>query len=170
MAKELFLEIGTEEIPAGFLPKAMSEMETLLRKELDNARIAFGEVKAMATPRRLALAVSTVAVQQADAEITAMGPAKKVAFNDDGTPTRAGEGFARGQGVDASALSIVSTERGEYVAVTKKETGVPTVGLLAEILPRMINNIPFKKSMRWGIWMSALPAPCIGSSRCSTAS
>jgi glycyl-tRNA synthetase beta chain len=150
MAKELFLEIGTEEIPAGFLPKAMAEMETLIRKELDNARIAFGEVKAMATPRRLALAVSAVAVQQADAELTAMGPAKKVAFNDDGTPTKAGEGFARGQGVDASALSIVSTEKGEYVAVTKKETGVPTVGLLAEILPRMINNIPFKKSMRWG--------------------
>lgn len=150
MTKELFLEIGTEEIPAGFLPKAMAEMEGLIRKELDNARIAFGEVKAMATPRRLALVVSQVAGQQADAEITAMGPAKKVAFNEDGTPTRAGEGFARGQGVDPSELSIVVTEKGEYVAVTKKETGVPTVGLLGEILPRLINNISFKKSMRWG--------------------
>ncbi len=150
MAKELFLEIGTEEIPAGFLPKAMADMESLIAKELESARIAFGEVKTMATPRRLALAVTGVAAQQADAEITVMGPAKKVAFSEDGTPTRAGEGFARGQGVDASALSIVATEKGEYVAVTKKETGVPTVGLLAEILPRLINSIPFRKSMRWG--------------------
>ena len=91
MTKELFLEIGTEEIPAGFLPKAMVEMEGLIRKELDNARIAFGEVKAMATPRRLALVVSQVAGQQADADITAMGPAKKVAFNEDGTPTARGK-------------------------------------------------------------------------------
>ena len=150
MAKELFLEIGTEEIPAGFLPKAMADMESLIAKELESARIAFGEVKTMATPRRLALVVAGVAAQQADAEITAMGPAKKVAFSEDGTPTRAGEGFARGQGVDASALSIMATEKGEYVAVTKKETGVPTVGLLAEILPRLINSIPFRKSMRWG--------------------
>ena len=104
----------------------------------------------MATPRRLVLVVKGVAEQQADAEITTMGPAKKVAFNADGTPTKAGEGFARGQGVDASALAIVATEKGEYVSVTKKEIGVPTAGLLAEILPRLINNIPFKKSMRWG--------------------
>ncbi|GAB7026937.1 glycine--tRNA ligase subunit beta [Geotalea toluenoxydans] len=150
MAKELFLEIGTEEIPAGFLPKAMADMEGLIRKELESARIGFGEVKTMATPRRLALVVKNVSAQQTDAEITTMGPANKVAFNDDGTPTKAGEGFARGQGVDASALSIVATEKGEYVAVTKKEIGVATAGLLAEILPRLINNIPFKKSMRWG--------------------
>ncbi|ACM19935.1 glycyl-tRNA synthetase, beta subunit [Geotalea daltonii FRC-32] len=150
MAKELFLEIGTEEIPAGFLPKAMADMEGLIRKELESARIGFGEVKTMATPRRLALVVKNVSAQQTDAEITTMGPAKKVAFNDDGTTTKAGEGFARGQGVDASALSIIATEKGEYVAVTKKEIGVATAGLLAEILPRLINNIPFKKSMRWG--------------------
>jgi glycyl-tRNA synthetase beta chain len=150
MAKELFLEIGTEEIPAGFLPKAMADLDGLIRKELETARIGFGEIRTMATPRRLALVVKGVAEQQTDAETTAMGPAKKVAFNDDGTPTKAGEGFARGQGVAASALTIVATEKGEYVAVTKKEIGVATAGLLVEILPRVINNIPFKKSMRWG--------------------
>ncbi|WP_243370541.1 glycine--tRNA ligase subunit beta [Geotalea sp. SG265] len=150
MAKELFLEIGTEEIPAGFLPKAMADMEGLIRKELETARIGFGEVRTMATPRRLVLVVKDVAEQQTDAEITTMGPARKVAFNADGTPTKAGEGFARGQGVDASALAIVATEKGDYVAVTKKEIGVATAGLLVEILPRLINAIPFKKSMRWG--------------------
>ena len=150
MSKELFLEIGTEEIPAGFLPKAMADMEALLRKELESARIEHGDIVTMATPRRLVLCVAGVAEHQPDAEITVMGPAKKVAFGDDGTPTKAGEGFARGQGVDPSALQIVATEKGEYVAVVKKETGVPTAGLLTEILPRLIGNIPFKKSMRWG--------------------
>ena len=150
MAKELFLEIGTEEIPAGFIPKALADLEAQVRKELENARISFGEVKTLGTPRRLALVVQDVAEQQADAEITAMGPAKKVAFNDDGTPTKAGEGFARGQGVDVAALTVTVTEKGEYVTVSKKEMGVATAGLLTEILPRLIGNIPFKKSMRWG--------------------
>lgn len=150
MAKELFLEIGTEEIPAGFLPKAMADMESLIIKELQSSRIGFGAVKTMATPRRLVLVVAEVEEQQKDAEITTLGPAKKVAFNEDGSPTKAGEGFARGQGIDAADLVLVATDKGEYVSVTKRETGVATAGLLGEILPRLINNISFKKSMRWG--------------------
>ncbi|KAF0219521.1 MAG: glycyl-tRNA synthetase beta [Geobacteraceae bacterium] len=150
MSKELFLEIGTEEIPAGFLPRAMADMEALITKELENARLACGGVRTLATPRRLALVVKDIPAVQPDAEITAMGPAKNIAFDGDGRPTRAAEGFARGQGVDVSALQVVSTEKGEYVAAVKRETGRPTHELLAEILPRLISNIPFKKSMRWG--------------------
>jgi len=149
MAAELFLEIGTEEIPAGFVPKAVTDMERLIRKELETARIEFGAIKTFATPRRLAIAVADVAGQQPDMEIKAMGPAKKVAFDADGNPTKAGAGFARGQGVEASELKIVETEKGEYVMVEKEEKGRPTTELLPEILPRLIGNIPFKKSMRW---------------------
>src|SRR5512138_2826367 len=150
MAKELFLEIGTEEIPAGFLPKAMADIEALIRKELESARIEFGEIITLATPRRMALAVAGLPAVQPDAEITAMGPAKNIAFGPDGKPSKAGEGFARGQGVDVSSLTVVTTEKGEYVAATRRETGRPVHELLGEILPRLINNIPFKKSMRWG--------------------
>lgn len=149
MSKELFLEIGTEEIPAGFLPKAMADMKLLVEKELAAARLTFDEVKTLATPRRLALVVAGLPAVQPDAEITAMGPSKQVAFGPDRTPTKAGEGFARGQGVDVSALQVVATEKGEYVAVVKKESGRPAPDILAEILPRLIGNIPFKKSMRW---------------------
>ncbi len=149
MSAELFLEIGTEEIPAGFIPKALDDMKGLIRKELENARIEFGEIKTYATPRRLAIAVAAVAGQQPDMQIKAMGPAKKVAFAEDGTPTKAGEGFARGQGVDVSELKIVETDKGEYVSVEKEEKGRPTKELLPEILPRLIGSIPFKKSMRW---------------------
>ncbi len=148
--KELFLEIGTEEIPAGFIPRAMAEMEAMITRELTNARLSFGEIKTLATPRRLALVVKGVPAVQPDAEITATGPSRKAAYDADGKPTKAAEGFARGQGVDVSALQIISTEKGEYLAVTKQETGRPVFELLAEILPGLIANIPFKKSMRWG--------------------
>jgi glycyl-tRNA synthetase beta chain len=150
MAKDLFLEIGCEEIPAGFVPKAMADMEQLMKRELESARLAFGEILTMGTPRRLVLAVKGLSDRQPDAELTAMGPAKNVAFDADGKPTKAAQGFARGQGVDVSQLELVMTEKGEYVAARKSEKGRDTSELLTEILPRLINAIPFKKSMRWG--------------------
>lgn len=148
--KELFLEIGTEEIPAGFIPRAMAEMEAMITRELTNARLSYSTVQTMATPRRLALVVKDIPAVQPDAEITATGPSKKAAFDADGKPTKAAEGFARGQGVTVDQLQIVTTDKGEYLAVTKTETGRPTPELLSEILPALIASIPFKKSMRWG--------------------
>jgi len=149
MAKELFLEIGTEEIPAGFLPVAMRDLERLTRKELESAGVAFGELKTYATPRRLAMVVDGVADEQPTLRTTAMGPARHIAFGADGQPTKAGEGFARGQGVSVSDLKIVSTDKGEYVCAEKEVIGRPTSELLPEMLPRIIAAIPFKKSMRW---------------------
>jgi len=149
MARELFLEIGTEEIPAGFLPLAMKDLERLTRKELDAAGIAFGELKTFATPRRLAIVVAGVAEEQPTLRTTAMGPAKQIAFGPDGQPTKAGEGFARGQGVKVEELKIVATDKGEYVCAEKETVGRPTLELLPEMLPRIVAAIPFKKSMRW---------------------
>lgn len=149
MAKELFLEIGTEEIPAGFLPKAMADMEALIRKEFEAARLDFGAVRTFATPRRLALAVAGVAERQPTLQVKAMGPAKQHAFDAAGNPTRAAEGFARGQGMTVADLTVVTTDKGEYLCAEKEEPGRPTAELLREILPRIITGIPFKKSMRW---------------------
>ncbi|HIJ96698.1 MAG TPA: glycine--tRNA ligase subunit beta [Desulfuromonadales bacterium] len=149
-SKELFLEIGCEEIPAGFIPRATAEMEARIIRELATARLTYSEIKTLATPRRLALVVKGIPAVQPDAEITATGPSVKAAYTTDGTPTKAAEGFARGQGVDVNALQTVTTEKGEYLAVTKQESGRPSHELLAEILPALIAGIPFKKSMRWG--------------------
>jgi len=149
MAKEIFLEIGTEEIPAGFLPKAMADLERMIRKELETARLEFGEVKAFATPRRLALSVSDVAEHQPTLRTEAMGPAKQIAFDNDGNPTKAAIGFARGQGVDVTALKTVKTDKGEYLFLEKEEPGRPTAELLKEVLPRLVAGLSFKKSMRW---------------------
>jgi len=149
MSKEIFLEIGTEEIPAGFLPKAMADMERLIRKELEGARVEFGAIRTMATPRRLALSVEGVAEQQPTLKVEAMGPAKKIAFDQDGNPTKAAIGFARGQGLDVSDLQLISTDKGEYLFAQKEEAGRATAELLKEILQRLVNGLPFKKSMRW---------------------
>ena len=148
--KELFLEIGTEEIPAGFIPRAAAEMESIITKELATARLSFSEIKTLATPRRLALVVKGIPATQPDAEITATGPSVKAAYDSDGKPTRAAEGFARGQGVDVADLQTITTDKGEYLFVSKQVTGRPTHLILAEILPALVANIPFKKSMRWG--------------------
>ena len=150
MEKELFLEIGTEEIPAGFIPKAMAEMEALIQKELNTAHIGFGEVKTMATPRRLALVVHHVSVEQPTLHVKTFGPARNVAFDAEGKPTKAAEGFARAQGIDVCSLTVEETEKGPYVIAEKKVIGRPTAELLVEILPRLINSITFRKSMRWG--------------------
>ena len=149
MTKELFLEIGTEEIPAAFLPKAIKDMGDMARKALDDARIAYGDVKTLATPRRLCLVVAQVASRQADQVMEKMGPAQKAAFDAQGNPTKAAVGFARGQGLEITDLQTVTTDKGEYLMARKTIAGVPTLELLPEILSRLVLGLPFRKSMRW---------------------
>jgi len=98
MSKELLLEIGAEEIPAGFVPKALASLEEMARKEFEAARLSFDQINTLGTPRRLTLVVRGLPTVQPDAEITATGPSKKAAYDSEGKPTMAAEGFARGQG------------------------------------------------------------------------
>jgi glycyl-tRNA synthetase beta chain len=149
MGKELLLEIGTEEIPAAFLPKAIIDMEEIIRKELSGRRIHHGDIKAMATPRRLCLYIADLADRQEDQLIEKMGPAKNVAFDKDGNPSKAALGFARGQGLDVTELDTITTDKGEYLCARKKITGEDTNTLLPGLLIKFIGSIPFRKSMRW---------------------
>jgi len=149
MSKELLLEIGTEEIPSAFLPKAIKDMDDIIRKELSHRRIQHGDIKTMATPRRLCLCVADLSSKQEDQLIEKIGPAKRVAFDENGNPTKAAAGFAAGQGIDASELEVVTTEKGEYICARKKIAGGDTRALLPEILTKFITSLPFKKSMRW---------------------
>ena len=149
MGKELLLEIGTEEIPAAFLPKALRDMEEIARREMAANRIPHGEIRTMGTPRRLFLSVEDVAERQQDQVIEKLGPAVRVAFDKQGNPSRAAVGFARGQGIDVTELERITTEKGEYVCHRKKITGEATEGLLPAIITKVITDIPFRKSMRW---------------------
>lgn len=149
MGKELLLEIGTEEIPAAFLPKALRDLQEIARGELAANRIRHGEIRTMGTPRRLFLTVDGLAEQQEDQVIEKLGPAARVAFDEQGNPSRAAVGFARGQNLDIAELERVTTEKGEYLCARKKILGEATEGLLPAILTKVITGIPFRKSMRW---------------------
>jgi glycyl-tRNA synthetase beta chain len=149
MGKELLLEIGTEEIPAAFLPKALRDLEEIARREMAANRIPHGESRTMGTPRRLFLSVDEVADRQQDQVIEKLGPAVRVAFDGQGNPSPAAVGFARGQGIDVALLERITTEKGEYVCARKKITGEATEGLLPALLTKIITDIPFRKSMRW---------------------
>jgi glycyl-tRNA synthetase beta chain len=150
MSNELLFEIGTEEIPAGLLSRAVVDMEDIIHKSLTERRIGFTGIKCMATPRRLVLTIADLALKQDDQTIEKMGPAKKAAFDENGNPTKAALGFARGQGMDISQLETIITEKGEYLGARKTIAGQLTNSLLPEILTSFLLAIPFKKSMRWG--------------------
>jgi glycyl-tRNA synthetase beta chain len=147
--KELLLEIGTEEIPAGFIPQALVDLENLIRKELDANRINFDGVKTLGTPRRLVLVIESISEKQRDEEIRKVGPSKQAAFDAEGKPTKAAIGFAKSQSVPVESLKLIQTEKGEYVCAVKQEFGRPTLELLSSVLPKLILSIPFQKSMRW---------------------
>lgn len=149
MNHELLFEIGTEEIPAGFLSKAVVDMEEIIRKSLAEKRIAARGIRCLATPRRLVLTIADLAPKQEDQTIEKLGPAKKAAFDENGKPTKAAEGFARSQGLDVSELQILVTEKGEYLGARKTIAGQPTALLLPDILKSFMLAIPFRKSMRW---------------------
>ncbi|MDO8721313.1 MAG: glycine--tRNA ligase subunit beta [Syntrophales bacterium] len=149
MGKDLLLEIGTEEIPAAFLPQAMKDMEEMIRREFAAMMLSHGAIKTMATPRRLVLIVSELAEKQEERVIEKLGPAKRAAFDEKGNPTPAATGFARAQGVEIASLETIITDKGEYIAVRKKLKVEETKALLPQILPRFISSIPFRKSMRW---------------------
>ena len=147
--KELLLEIGTEEIPAGFIPQALMDLEALARKELEASRIDFNGMKTLGTPRRLVLVIESVSERQRDEETKKIGPSKQAAYDEKGNPTKAAIGFAKGQSVPVESLTLIQTEKGDYICAVKKESGQPTAEILFSILPKWILSIPFQKSMRW---------------------
>lgn len=146
MTKDLLLEIGTEEIPAKFMPGALAQLETTTKAKLTELRIRFGEVRAVGTPRRLAVIVKEVAITQADKHSENKGPSAKIAFGQDGAPTKAALGFAKGQGVDPAALVV----KDGYVYAIVQEQGRAVDELLPGLLADVINSLSFPKNMRWG--------------------
>lgn len=159
MRHELLFEIGTEDIPAGYIIPALSQMELLLRERFKALSLPHGYIHSAATPRRLTISVSALAERQPDREEEILGPPKKAAFDQSGEPTQAAIGFARTRGVSVESLKTVSTPKGEYLMVQVSEPGRPTAEILAEILPWLITSINFPKSMRWGTGQISFARP-----------
>ena len=146
MKRDLLFEIGTEEIPAHVMPHLLEDLAQLAETMLKEHRLAYEKVRTLGTPRRAALIVTGLAERQEDINTETRGPSVAIAFDADGNPTKAGAGFARGQGVDPSAL----IQRDGYVYASVHESGAATAELLTSLLPDLVRAIPLPNSMRWG--------------------
>ena len=145
MSKDLLLEIGTEEVPAHVMPGILAQLKENAEKAFKENRIEFGSVRTIGTPRRTALIVKDLAEKQADISSENRGPSIQIAFDADGNPTKAAQGFARGQKVDAKDLVV----KDGYVYAMVHEAGKPAAELLQTILAELICGLSFPNNMRW---------------------
>lgn len=156
---EFILEIGTEEMPARFVPKLAAELKDCFAKLLDEAMVENGGIQTYATPRRITAHVSTIADVQRQEEETVTGPPTRIAYDDNGGLTKAGAGFAKTQGVSENDLFTMDTGKGEYLAAKKVVGGGKTVDILPKICLKSIESLSFPKKMRWGGYDFAFGRP-----------
>ncbi len=149
MKADLLIEIGTEEIPASYVSPAAAHFTRAFLDMLEEERIGRGAAAEFSTPRRIALLVTGVEEMQRESRREVTGPPARIAFDADGKPTKAAEGFAKTNGVSLDELRVVETPKGKYVAVTVLETPRPARDVIGDILPGVISSIPFPKTMRW---------------------
>jgi len=138
MKRDYLLEIGCEELPAGFVGPALWFGREKYDDVLKKARLSFDGVDIYGTPRRLTYIVRGLRDRQRASQETVLGPPKSVGFDASGKPTKAAEGFARSQGVDVSAMKLFQTDRGEYLGYVKEEAARP----VEEILPQLVWTSP----------------------------
>lgn len=144
------LEIGTEELPARFLAPLESELLHRFTTALGEAAIAYETLTVASTPRRSIVTLTGVNPVQQTREEVVTGPPVRAAYDNDGCPTKALEGFARTNNVAVESIFTVETDKGEYIAVHKHTGGAQAADLLQDICPAIINALPFAKRMRWG--------------------
>lgn len=145
MSKTLLLEIGTEEVPAHVMPGILSQLKENAAKTFEELRIEYKNIKTLGTPRRSVLLVEGLAEQQADLSKENRGPAVNIAFDADGNPTKAAQGFARGQGVKPEEL----VTKDGYVYAMVHEKGGQTADLLGETLKDLVDGLNFPNNMHW---------------------
>ena len=151
MTAELLFEIGTEEIPSDYLENGLKALKRLAELYLRDNRIEIeGGLHTYGTPRRLVLVGKAISDKQKDIIQEITGPPKKAAFDEAGNPTKAAFGFAKKQGVSVDELQLLETPKGIYLHIKRKMPGSLTITILSEVLPKLIANIPWPKSMRWG--------------------
>lgn len=150
MERELLIEIGVEEIPAGWLPGLTVDLGRVVEAQLRAARLSLDEpVQTFSTPRRLTGVVGRIAERQPDLEALVTGPPVSAGIGPDGALTPAGAGFARKQGVDPSAVERIETPKGTYLAVRTHQRGKAAVDVLPSVMAGVLRGLTFPKLMRW---------------------
>ncbi|MEG9533447.1 glycine--tRNA ligase subunit beta [Mannheimia indoligenes] len=151
MTTQNFLaEIGTEELPPKALKKLATAFAENVEQELNQAGLAFEKVEWFAAPRRLAVKVLGLADAQPSKEIEKRGPAVSAAFDAEGKPTKAAEGWAKGCGITVEQAERIATDKGEWLVHRAVIEGQPTKNLLVDIIAKSLANLPIPKTMRWG--------------------
>ncbi len=152
MAKDLLFEIGVEELPAGFIPRALASYAGILRKNLDGRSLGFSSIRTLGTPRRLVFIVEGLDERQKDAVVEVKGPQKKAAFDTEGKPTGALLGFAKKEGVAPGEIGFSPAKdgKGEYASITKNIKGEDALKLIPVVLAETLSQDVFPKAMRWG--------------------
>ncbi len=149
-AGDFLVEIGTEELPPKALRALMEAFGANLEAGIDDARLAHGDVRSYASPRRLAVAVEKLARSQGDRNIEQKGPPVRVAFDADGNPTPAATAFATKCGTTVEQLDRIETEKGEWLVFHTVEKGKTAAELLPDIIERSLGSLPIPRRMRWG--------------------
>jgi glycyl-tRNA synthetase len=142
-------EIGSEELPASDVTSVLAQLRELAPKMLKDARLAYNTIEVFATPRHSTILVRDLAPRQTPLDSMVRGPATKAAFDKNGKPTKAAEGFARGQGVAVEDLIKIDEKGNQYVYAKKHDAGKPAQEVLATLLPELIAALKFEKTMRW---------------------
>ncbi|WP_048307105.1 glycine--tRNA ligase subunit beta [Halomonas sp. PR-M31] len=145
----LLIELGVEELPPGAIDTLSDAFAANIAEGLRKAEVGFDQVRAYATPRRLAVQISALEDKQPDREIERRGPALGAAFKD-GEPTKAAMGFARSCGVDVDQLMQLETDKGTWLGYRFTQSGEPVTALLPDIITKAVADLPVPKYMRWG--------------------
>ncbi len=148
--RDLLFELGTEELPPKSLLKLRNALQQNVEQALDQADLRHGPIQAYATPRRLALLIHDLAASQPDSINEKRGPALIAAFDAQGKPTKAAEGFARSCGTVVESLLTLKTDKGEWLSFTENSVGTPTIELIPKIISAALAGLPIAKRMRWG--------------------
>jgi glycyl-tRNA synthetase beta chain len=149
-ARDFLAEIGTEELPPKALGKLMRAFADGVTTGLDQARLGHGKIDAYASPRRLAVIVRNLSTGQEDREVVQKGPPVKIAFDDQGEPTKAAQAFASKCGVAVADLGRNKTDAGEWLSFNATEKGQPAADLLPGIVSSALDALPIPRRMRWG--------------------
>ena len=148
--KNFLFELGTEEIPAAYINNAVQKLEEGITQALKDNKLTYKELKVYSTPRRMALLINSLQSKQADEIIEKVGPAKKIAVDENGELTKPGMGFVKGAKASVEDVFFKETAKGEYIAVKTEIKGQTIEELLPEIIKAAITKINYPKSMRWG--------------------
>src|SRR5699024_10893391 len=147
---DLLVELGTEELPPKSLTTLADAFTNEVIDQLKQAEFSHGEVQTFATPRRLSFLIKDLQAVQPDKTFQRRGPAVKAAFNDQGEPTKAAQGFAKSVNMDVTELSTMKTDKGEWLVADVHQKGQSIKDLLPEFLQQSIQKLPIPKRMRWG--------------------